>query len=88
MPQSLSAKKRVKQNEKHRIRNKSVKTAVRTSMKKLKGLAAAGDVEAARAAYPATVKKIDQATAKGVFHKNTASRYKSRLATLLNRASQ
>ena len=87
MPHSLSARKRVRQNESRRLRNKSVRSAVRTAMKSLRALVAAGGLEQARQEYAGLQKRLDQAVSKGVYHKNTASRYKSRLATLLNRAS-
>ena len=87
MPHSVSARKRVRQNETHHVRNRAVKSSVRTSVKRFRAHVAAGDLDKARAEYAAVVKKLDQAAAKRVLHKNTASRYKSRLAALLNRAS-
>ncbi len=83
MPQSSSAKKRVRQNEKQRLRNKAVKSNVRSAVKSFRKLVASGDLEAARNRYAAVQKKLDQAVAQGVFHRNTASRYKSRLAAVL-----
>jgi small subunit ribosomal protein S20 len=87
MPHSVSAAKRVRQNEKRRLLNKSVKSSVRTAIKKFRALVAAGSLDEARAMYVSTEKKLDQAAAKRVLHKNTTGRYKSRLAMLLNRAS-
>ena len=88
MPHSVSAAKRVRQNEKSRLYNKAIRTGVRTAIKRFRGLVEEGKIDEARAAYSPVVKKIDQAAAKGIFHKNTASRYKSRLALLVNRSAQ
>ena len=77
--------KRNKQNEKRRIRNKAVRSELRTRVKAAESAAAEGaeDVEATRLA----IKRIDKAAAKGVIHKNEASRRKSRLAKRLAKAS-
>ena len=88
MPHSSSAKKRLKQNEKCRLRNKSVRSAVRTAMKNFRGLVASGDLDEARRTYRGVQKQLDQAVSKGVYHKNTAGRYKSHLAALLNPSSE
>ncbi|MHC4713104.1 MAG: 30S ribosomal protein S20 [Planctomycetota bacterium] len=87
MPQSLSARKRVRQNEKRRLRNKAVRSSVRSAVKSFRKLVDAGDLEAARTRYDIVQKKLDQAVSKGVFHRNTASRYKSRLAAVLRRST-
>ena len=79
MPNTASAKKRLRQNEVLRMRNRSVKSAVRTQMKKVRTAAEAGDFEKAEAEFRIAAKKLDKAGAKRVFHPNTASRYKSRL---------
>ena len=86
MAHSRSAKKRIRQNEKHRLLNRrrmsGMKQAVREFEEKLQGGDTAGAGEALKAAY----KKIDQVAAKGVLHKNTAARRKSRLAKALAKA--
>jgi small subunit ribosomal protein S20 len=87
MPHSVSAAKRVRQNEKNRLANKSVRSRLRTAIKKLRSLVEAGNIDQARSAYAATEKKLDQAAAKGVLHRKTASRYKSRLSMLINRTA-
>ena len=77
-----SAKKRVLVNEKKRARNKSTNSALKTALKKANAAieSNAADKEAAvKAAY----KKIDQAAAKGLIHKNNAARKKSALAKKL-----
>lgn len=85
MPTSLSTKKRLRQNEKRRIRNKSVRSGVRSAVKVFRNAVAEGNLEQARAQLPGIHKKIDSAVAKGVYHKNTAARQKSRLAALLSK---
>ena len=86
MPNIQSAKKRVKVSEKKNLRNRIVKSGVRTSIKKFDA-AVAADPQNAQAQLPATVGAIDKAAAKGVMHKNAANRKKARLAKLLNKAS-
>ena len=86
MPHSISAAKRVRQNRKRRLVNRAATSRIRTSMKKFRAMVDAGKVDEAKTAYSLMEKKLDQAAAKGVLHKNTASRYKSRLALLLNKA--
>ena len=76
-----SAKKRILVINKKTLRNKMVKSAVKTAIKKVAVATQAGD----KAAVSAATKAIDMAATKGVFHKNTASRKKSRLAKLVNK---
>ena len=78
-----SAIKRAKTNEKARLRNKAVKTNLKTEMKKFQAAAAEGDMTKAHEAYNQAAKKLDQAAAKNVIHKNSASRKKSSLAKTL-----
>lgn len=85
MPTSLSAKKRLRQNIKHRLRNRQVKSALRTQIRKLREAIKEGNIKAAEEQVIITVKKIDKSCAKGVLHKNTASRMKSRLVKSLNK---
>lgn len=80
-----SAKKRILVINKKTLRNKMVKSAVKTAINKVAVAAQAGDKAAAVAALSTATKVIDMATTKGVFHKNTASRKKSRLAKLVNK---
>ncbi len=87
MPNIKSAKKRVKVIETKTLRNKMIKSALKTYIKKFDVTAATGDKAAADAAFRLAVKKIDQAVCKGVIKKNTASRKKSQLAQKLNSVS-
>ncbi len=86
MPNIQSAKKRVKVSEKKNLRNRMVKTGVRTSVKKFDA-AVAADPQNAAAQLNATSAAIDKAAAKGVIHKNAANRKKARLAKQLNKAA-
>ena len=79
-----SAKKRIKVTEVKTLRNKMVKSALKTIIKKYEVAVTAGNVEEAKAAFKAAVKSLDMAAAKGVIHKNKASRKKSRMAIKLN----
>ena len=75
-----SAKKRVLVNRKKAERNKSIKSAVKTSIKKVEAAVAAKDKEAAVAALTNAISTIDKAATKGVYHKNNAARNVSRLS--------
>ncbi len=72
--------KRNKQNEKARQRNKSVKSALRTSVRQFREAAEAGDTEAATQAMRAAYVKLDKAASKGVIHQNQAANRKSAIA--------
>ena len=72
--------KRNKQNEKARMRNKAVKSELRTSVRKFREAADAGNADAAAAAMQAASVKLDKAVSKGVIHKNQAANRKSALA--------
>jgi len=80
-----SQKKRNLQNEKRRQRNKAVRAELKTRTKKAENAAAAGEETAEL--LNAAIKRIDQAAAKGVMHKNAANRQKSRLTKRLARLS-
>ncbi len=85
MPNIKSAKKRVKVIATKTLRNKSLNSNLKTTIKKAEAaLASSSDDRAA--AVTLAIKKIDQAAAKGLLHKNTAARRKSRLARKLNAA--
>ncbi len=77
MPNVKSAKKRVLVNQAHAERNKAYKSALKTAIKKAKAQEDAATVQEA-------IRKVDQAAAKGLIHKNNAARKKSALAKLLN----
>ncbi len=79
-----SAKKRILVSKTRNERNKAIKSAVKTAIKKVDAAVAAGDKEAAAAALLAATSKIDKAATKGVYHKNTASRKISRMTKAVN----
>lgn len=79
MANSPQAKKRARQNDKARTHNASLRSMVRTYLKKVNAAIEAGDAEAAKAAYAAAVPVLDRVADKGIFHKNKAARHKSRL---------
>jgi small subunit ribosomal protein S20 len=72
--------KRNKQNEKRAERNKALRTALKTSTKKIRTAVNTGDAEEAQARQRETARSLDKAVAKGIVHKRTAARRKSRLA--------
>lgn len=80
-----SAKKRIKVTETKTLRNKMIKSSLKTAIKKFEVAVAAGNKEESTAAFAGAVKALDMATTKGVVHKNMAARKKSRLAAKLNK---
>ncbi len=84
MPNIKSAKKRVLVNQTKAMQNKMFRTQLKTDMKKYQAAVAAGDTELAQTTYKAAVKKIDQAAARGIIHKNAAARKKSQFTKALN----
>jgi small subunit ribosomal protein S20 len=79
-----SAAKRERQNEKRRMRNREAKSAVRTAIKKFQLATQAQDKDLAKEKFDLAIKLIDNAGSRGVFHSNTVSRKKSRLAQQFN----
>jgi small subunit ribosomal protein S20 len=86
MPNIKSAKKRMRQALVRRDRNRAVNSALKTEMRKVRDAAANGKTEDAAKELPSAYKKLDQAAAKGVIHKNKASRLKSRLSARVKAA--
>ena len=79
-----SAKKRILVTEVRTARNKSIKSEVKTSIRKVEAAVAANDREAAKAALSNAISTIESAASKGVYHKNNAGRKVSRLTKLVN----
>lgn len=79
MANSLQAKKRARQAEKHRQNNASLRSKMRTFIKKVVYAIEAGDKETAASAYKEAVPVIDSMSNKGIIHSNKAARHKSRL---------
>jgi small subunit ribosomal protein S20 len=88
MANHVSALKRARQTEKRTAVNRANTSQLRSSLRGLREAIAAGDKKKATEIYNATASTIDKAVGKGVLHKNTASRYKSRLSQRLNRAAK
>ena len=74
-----SAEKRERQNRKRRLRNRAAKSTMKTAIKKFNEAVASGDVASATSNLALSLKLIDSTASKGVIHKNTADRKKSRL---------
>ncbi len=79
MANHKSAEKRVRQNTKRNEINRSNRSALRTSIKKLRAAVAGHDKQASTELLTPTISLIDKAVNKGILHKNTAARHKSRL---------
>lgn len=73
--------KRRRQNEVRRIRNRAVRTRVRNAVRELRTAITGGDASLVKQLLPHTVSVIDTGVRKGVFHRNTAARFKSRLTS-------
>jgi small subunit ribosomal protein S20 len=80
-----SQEKRIKTNERRRLRNKSVKSSLHTAVRGFREAVAAGEKDKATELLASTSRKLDQAASKGVIHKNQAANRKSALASALNK---
>jgi len=81
---SLSAKKRVRQNDKRRAINRRRKSQVKTQIKHFQETLSEGDADAAAEQFRLVAAKLDKTAATSTMHKKTAARKKSRLAKQLN----
>lgn len=86
MPNIKSAMKRVKVSQKKNLRNRMVKSSMKTTLKKFDA-AVASEPQQAAAALNASYSALDRAVSKGVIHKNAANRKKARLAKRLAKAA-
>jgi small subunit ribosomal protein S20 len=80
-----SQEKRIRTNERARLRNQSVKSALRTAIRAFREAVDAGDKEKAAALLVPTSRRLDKAASKGVIHKNQAANKKSALAHALSK---
>ena len=87
MPNHKSAEKRVRQNERRRLINRSSRAKLRTSVKNLRSALKSGDAGKVGTLLPKTVSEIDKAVQKGVLHRNAAARHKSRLTVRATQAA-
>jgi small subunit ribosomal protein S20 len=85
MPNNAAAEKRMRQEQKRRLHNRSIKSLVRTQITKARNAIAVGDENSEEAVRQA-VSELDRAAKKGVIHRNNAARRKSRLMKRLNAA--
>ena len=79
-----SAKKRILVSKKKELRNKMIKSKIKTLVKKVELCVAEGRKDDAQVALKVAISEISKATSKGIFHKNTAARKISRLTKLVN----
>ena len=86
MPNSASAKKDLRQNQTRRLRNRIVRSTMRRHVSAVRAAVKAGNFEEADTKLRTAVKKLDQAAAKGIIHKNAANRTKGRLSHLIKTA--
>ena len=84
MAHSLSAKKRIRQNETHKARNRYRKDLIKEQIKGFTAALTSGKADKAEAALRTTVSRLDKVAAKGTIHKNAAARKRSRLTKRLN----
>lgn len=82
-----SALKANRQNIKRREHNRGLRSSLRTALKAIRASLDAKDIEAAQKALSKTVSLVDKMATKGIIHRNTAGRYKSRLASRLKTAA-
>jgi small subunit ribosomal protein S20 len=75
--------KRNRQNEARRVRNKSVRSSLKTRVKRFEDAVSSGDTDVAASEYRETAQALDKAASKGVIHKNKAANKKARLARRL-----
>lgn len=83
MPNTSSAKKRLRQNDKRRQHNRAAKSQMRTQIRKVREAVKAGNGDEANSEFRVAQKQIDQAASKKLIHKNAAARTKSRLNKLV-----
>ena len=88
MPNSVSSKKRLRQNLVRRGRNRAVKSALKSQVRKVRDAIVAGNLEAGEIEFRLAAKKLDKAAAANVVHANSAARVKSRLSAALKAAKQ
>ncbi|MGF1581640.1 MAG: 30S ribosomal protein S20 [Gemmataceae bacterium] len=84
MPNTISAKKRLRQNVKRRDRNRAIKRDIKFHVKQFLEVVDKGTIEEAQAAFQLCVKRLDKAANRNLFHKNKSARKKSQLAKILN----
>ena len=84
MAHHKSAKKRIRQNEKKRIRNRHIRTTLRSALKKFEQTLEAQNAEELKSLLDKTISIVDTAASKGVIHKNKAARHVSQIRRKVN----
>ncbi len=88
MPNTKSAKKRLRQNVAHRAANRGIKRALRTQCRKVREAITAGDLDKAEVECRLATKHLDRAGARNIIHRNAAARVKSRMSAKIKAAKQ
>jgi small subunit ribosomal protein S20 len=88
MPNTKSAKKRLRQNDARRMRNRSARSGLRSQIRRVREAVAEGKIEEAESRFRLTAKTLDRAGAHRLIHPNKAARTKSRLQRLIRVAKQ
>jgi small subunit ribosomal protein S20 len=88
MPNTKTAKKRLRQNIVHRLRNRSIKRAIRSQCRKVREAVDAQDPDRAETEFRLAAKRLDRAGAKNIIHRNAAARMKSRLSARIKAIKQ
>ena len=83
MPNTASAKKRLRQDAVRRVRNRSTKSALRNQLRKVREAIAAKEVEQCEVEFRILAKKLDKAASQNVIHANSAARTKSRVSAAI-----
>jgi small subunit ribosomal protein S20 len=83
MPNTPSAKKRLRQNDSRRLQNRAARSSLRSQIRRLHDAVKTGDSTAVQSQFRLTQKSIDQAASRNLIHRNTAARTKSRLVKLV-----
>jgi len=88
MPNTASAKKRLRQDNVKRERNRAIKSVVRKNIRSVRDAVEAGDLAKAEENFRSAAKQLDRAGARNVIHRNAAARHKSRMQKLILKAKQ
>jgi small subunit ribosomal protein S20 len=88
MPNTQTAKKRLRQNIARRLQNRAIKSAIRTQLRHVHEALSAGDIAKAEAEFRTAARKLDKAGQRNIIHRNKASRTKSRLQKSIKSAKQ
>jgi len=88
MPNTASANKRLRQNVTRRDRNRAIKSALRSQLRKVREAVQAGNVEQAEADFTVAAQRLDRAGQRNIIHRNKAARTKSRLQKMIKAAKQ